>query len=86
MPDLAKKCIASWRKFLPDYEIKEWNEQNFDVSKVLFTDEAYRLNNYAFVSDYARFWVLYHYGGIYFDTDVEVIKSFDSGDKIVKQR
>ena len=77
LPDLAKKCIASWQKYLPDYEIKEWNEQNFDVSKVLFTDEAYRLKKYAFVSDYVRFWVLYHYGGIYFDTDVEVIRPLD---------
>ena len=77
LPELAKKCIASWRKYLPDYEIKEWNEQNFDVNQILFTEEAYRLKNYAYVSDYARFWVLYHYGGIYFDTDVEVIKPMD---------
>lgn len=77
LPELAKKCIASWKKFLPDYEIKEWNEHNFDVNQVLFTKEAYRLKNYAFVSDYARFWILYHYGGVYFDTDVEVIRPID---------
>ena len=77
LPDLAKKCIASWQKFLPDYEIKEWNEQNFDVNMTLYTTEAYRLKKYAYVSDYVRFWVLYHYGGIYFDTDVEVIRPLD---------
>ena len=77
LPDMAKKCIASWRKFLPDYEIKEWNEQNFDVNISLYTTEAYRLKRYAYVSDYARFWILYHYGGIYFDTDVEVIRPID---------
>ena len=71
---LAKKCIASWRQFFPDYEIKEWNEQNFDVNQVMFTEEAYKLKNYAYVSDYVRFWVLYHFGGMYFDTDVEVIR------------
>lgn len=77
LPELAKKCIASWRKFLPGYEIKEWNEQNFDVYCSIYTEEAYRLKKYAYVSDYVRFWVLYHYGGIYFDTDVEVIRPMD---------
>ena len=77
MPQNAKKCIDSWRKFLPDYEVKEWNESNFDVRSNAYIEEAYRLRKYAFVSDYARFWVLYKYGGIYFDTDVEVIKSID---------
>lgn len=77
LPELAVKCIASWKKYLPDYEIKEWNEDNFDVNIVPYTTEAYRAKKYAFVSDYARFWVLYKYGGIYFDTDVEVIKNMD---------
>lgn len=77
LPELAQRCIASWRKFLPDYEIKEWNEESFDVHRVIYTDEAYRLKKYAHVSDYARFWILYHYGGIYFDTDVEVIRPMD---------
>lgn len=77
LPELAKKCIASWRKYLPDYEIKEWNEQNFDVYQASYVQEAYRLKKYAHVSDYARFWILYHYGGIYFDTDVEVIRPLD---------
>ena len=74
LPELAKKCIASWKKFLPDYEIKEWNEQNYDVRKIPYTAQAYDAKKYAFVSDYARFDILYQYGGIYFDTDVEVIK------------
>ena len=77
LPASAQKCIASWRRFLPDYEIKEWNEDNFDVSIIPYTQQAYEAKKYAFVSDYARFWILYHYGGLYFDTDVEVIKSFD---------
>ena len=76
-PALAKKCIASWRKFFPDYEIKEWNEGNFDVNIIPYTAEAYACKKYAFVSDYARFWVLYKYGGLYFDTDVEVIRPMD---------
>lgn len=74
MPELARKCIASWRKFLPDYEIKEWNEDNFDVNIIPYTAEAYRARKYAYVSDYARFFILYKYGGLYFDTDVEIIK------------
>lgn len=77
LPPLAEKCIASWRKFLPDYEIKEWNEDNFDVNIIPYTAEAYAAKKYAFVSDYTRFWILYHHGGVYFDTDVEVIKSMD---------
>ncbi|MDY5036481.1 MAG: glycosyltransferase [Prevotella sp.] len=77
LPEDAKKCIESWKKFLPDYEIKEWNESNFDVNIIPYTREAYRLKKYAFVSDYARFWVLYQFGGIYFDTDVEVIRPLD---------
>ena len=71
---LAKKCIASWRQFFPGYEIKEWNEDNFDVNIIPYTADAYKAGKYAFVSDYARFWVLYHFGGVYFDTDVEVIR------------
>lgn len=77
LPELAQKCIASWRKFLPDYKIKEWNENNFDVNIIPYTAEAYKARKYAFVSDYARFWILYKYGGLYFDTDVEVIRRMD---------
>lgn len=77
LPTLALECIASWGKYLPGYEIKEWNESNFDVNIIPYTSEAYKAKKYAFVSDYARFWVLYQYGGIYFDTDVEVIRPMD---------
>lgn len=77
LPPLAIKCINSWKKYFPDYEIKEWNEDNFDVNIIPYTQEAYKAKKFAFVSDFARFWILYNYGGIYFDTDVEVIKSFD---------
>ena len=77
LPELAQKCIDSWKKYLPDYEIKEWNEDNFDVNIIPYTAEAYAQKKYAFVSDYARFWILYKYGGIYFDTDVEVIRPID---------
>jgi len=77
LTQLAKKCIASWRQFFPDYEIKEWNEDNFDVNCIPYTADAYKAGKYAFVSDYARFWVLYHFGGVYFDTDVEVIRPMD---------
>ena len=126
LPELAQKCIASWRKYLPDYEIWQWSERplhenvnvikdnqdnqdnielaqrlnflnqrsalnqrkarlehprkrvmEFDVEMIPYTAEAYRQKKYAFVSDYARFWILYKYGGIYFDTDVEVIRPLD---------
>ena len=77
LPESARKCIASWRKFFPDYEIIEWNEDNFDVHAIPYTSQAYEARKYAFVSDYARFKILYEHGGIYFDTDVEVIRPFD---------
>lgn len=77
LPESAEKCIRSWRKYLPDYEIKLWNEDNFDVNIIQYTREAYDAKKYAFVSDYARFWILYNYGGLYFDTDVELIKPID---------
>lgn len=77
LPESAKKCIASWKKYLPDYQIKEWNEDNFDVNSIPYTHQAYEAKKYAFVSDYARFWILYKYGGLYFDTDVEIIKPMD---------
>lgn len=75
---LAMKCIASWKKYLCDYEIKEWNEKTFDVKHSnKFVREAYKIGKYAFVADYVRLYALYEYGGIYLDTDVEVIKPFD---------
>lgn len=77
LPQIALKCINSWRKYLPDYEIIEWNETNFDVKQNLYISEAYSEKKFAFVSDFARFKILHEHGGIYFDTDVEIIKSFD---------
>ena len=77
LPRLACKCIDSWKKFFPNYEIREWNEENFDVDRLPFTREAYAAKKYAYVSDVARFYILYHEGGIYFDTDVEIAASFD---------
>ena len=77
LPEIAVKCINSWKKFFPDYEIKEWNEGNFDLTSCDYCKEAYAEKKWAFVSDYARFKILYEYGGIYFDTDVEVIKDME---------
>jgi mannosyltransferase OCH1-like enzyme len=77
LPKSALKCISTWRSFFPDYEIIEWNESAFDVNMMPYTQEAYKAGKYAFVSDVARFWILYNEGGIYFDTDVEVVKSFE---------
>ena len=94
LPELAQRCIASWRKYLPDYEIWQWGENEnvnfngngnwfcdkvmgFDVEMIPYTAKAYKQKKYAFVSDYARFWILHKYGGIYFDTDVEVIRPLD---------
>ena len=73
-PELAKKCIASWRKSCPDFEIREWNEGNCDYLSIPFMAEAYAARKYAFVSDVMRLIVLEQYGGVYFDTDVEVLR------------
>lgn len=75
--DLIKKCIESWRINLPEYEVVEWNEQNFDVNICSYTKDAYEAGKFAFVSDFARFYILYHHGGIYMDVDVEVLKPLD---------
>ncbi len=76
-PALAEKCIKSWRRFCPDYEIIEWNEDNFDVRQIPYCAEAYDAKKWAFVTDYARLKILYEQGGLYFDTDVEMIRSID---------
>lgn len=73
----VKKYINSWKRYFPGYNIMEWNEQNFDINSVKYVKEAYESKKYAFVSDYIRLYALYNYGGIYFDTDVEVIKTFE---------
>ena len=76
-PDLFDKCIQSWRLFCPDYKIQEWNESNFDINCCAYVREAYDRKKYAFVTDYVRLFVMYMYGGIYMDTDVEVVGSLD---------
>jgi len=78
LPSLAKKCIESWKKYCPDYEIIEWNENNFDINMNNYVKEAYENKKWAFVSDVARMYALYNEGGIYMDTDVEVIKNLDT--------
>ena len=77
LPDSAKKCVESWKKFCPDYEIKEWNENNFDINCMPFVKEAYEAKKFAFVSDVARLMVVNENGGVYFDTDVEMIRNID---------
>lgn len=77
LPKLAKKCIKSWEKYLPDYEIIEWNESNVDLNACPFIKEAYGNKKWAFVADYARTVALYNMGGIYFDTDMLVTKPID---------
>lgn len=77
MPKSATKCINSWKKYMPDYEIIEWNEDNFDINYNKYTKEAYEAKKYAFLTDVARLKIIYDHGGLYFDIDVEVIKSFD---------
>lgn len=77
MPQLAKECIKSWYKYMPDYEYRCWNEDIFDVNQVAYTREAYEVKKYAFVSDYVRLYALNQEGGIYFDVDFEVFKPFD---------
>lgn len=77
MPELALKCIESWHKFMPEYDYKLWNEDVFDVNSNLYTKEAYESGKYAFVTDYVRLWALYTEGGVYMDTDVEILKPLD---------
>lgn len=77
LPELAQKCITSWKKYCPDYEIKEWNESNFDLNCCDYVQEAYGAKKWAFVSDVARLSIVYQYGGVYLDTDVELLKPLD---------
>ena len=78
LPENVSKCIESWKKCCPDYEIKQWNENNYDINKFQYVKEAYEAKKWAFVSDLARLDIIYNEGGIYLDTDVEVIRSLDS--------
>lgn len=77
LPELAKKCIASWEKFCPDYEIIRWDESNFDINACRYVKEAYENKKFAFVTDYVRLYAMYTQGGIYMDTDVELTKKLD---------
>ena len=79
----SRKCIESWKKYCPDYKIIEWNEQNFEISQNRYAQQAYEAKKYAFVSDYVRLAVLYEYGGVYLDTDVELVRPLD---ELLEQR
>lgn len=77
MPELALHCIESWHKFMPDWKYKLWNEDNFDIYSNDYVREAYEAKKYAFVTDYVRLYALFTEGGVYMDTDVEVLRSYD---------
>ena len=78
MPELVQNCIASWHKYMPDWEYRLWNEDNFPISdSPQYVREAYAAKKYAFVSDYVRLWALNEWGGLYMDVDFEVFKPFD---------
>lgn len=77
MPQLAKDCIASWHRYMPDWEYRLWREDCFDVNSCVYTREAYEAGKFAFVSDYVRLWALYQEGGLYLDVDFEVYRPFD---------
>lgn len=77
LPELAIKCIESWKKYCPDYEIIQWNEKNYDIKKNKYMYQAYENKRWGFVPDYARLDIIYNHGGIYLDTDVELIKPID---------
>ena len=77
MPQLALDCIESWHKYMPDWEYKLWNEDNFDVNCNQYVREAYEARKFAFVTDYVRLYALKTEGGVYMDTDVEVLKAYD---------
>lgn len=78
LPELTIRCIESWKSYCPDYEIIQWNESNFNFHENAYAEEAYKEKKWAFVSDYARLHILVNEGGIYIDTDVELLKSLDS--------
>lgn len=78
LPELAQQCLASWKEHMPEWEIKRWDETNFDVASApTYVKQAYEARKFAFVSDYVRLWALEQYGGVYMDTDVKVQKSFE---------
>lgn len=78
LPELSEKCIASWKKYMPSWQILRWDESNFDIAAApLYVQQAYEAKKYAFVSDYVRLWALEQYGGLYMDVDFEVFRPFD---------
>lgn len=77
LPKIAEKCMASWKKYCPDYEIKRWDETNLNISQYQYAKDAYDAKKYAFASDVMRFDVLYKYGGVYVDIDVEILKPIE---------
>lgn len=77
LPELAQKCIASWKKYCPDYEFLLWNEDNFNINIAPFTAQVSKIKKWGFIVDYVRAYVVYYYGGIYLDTDVEMLKPFN---------
>lgn len=78
LPPLEEKCIASWKEHMPDWEYMRWDETNFDIAAApLYVRQAYEARKFAFVSDYVRLWALEKFGGVYLDTDVEVLKSYE---------
>ena len=78
MPKKALNCIESWKKYLPEYEYIRWDEDSFDITSNPYVQEAYENKKYAFVTDYVRLYAMYYYGGVYMDTDVEVLKPLDA--------
>ena len=76
-PKLAEKCLASWKKFCPNFEIVEWNDKNFDLAQSPYLQRRYERKEWAFLSDYARLLIVQEYGGLYLDTDVEVVRPLD---------
>ena len=77
IPEKLQLCMASWKKFLPEYEFMLWDLDRFDINQILWTKQAFESKKYAFAADYIRLYAIYTYGGIYLDMDVEVLKSFN---------
>ena len=76
-PTKIAKCLKTWKKYLPDYEVILWDTNRFDLDSSIWVRQAFEKKKYAFAADYIRFYALYHYGGIYLDSDVEILKNFD---------
>ena len=77
IPQELQKCIDSWKRFCPDYELVRWDESNYDIHKSPYMEQAYAYKKWGFIPDYARLDILYQHGGIYLDTDVELIRNLD---------